>query len=95
MLIKNYGISFGREFPGILLLSAVIWLWLVWLAWKEKKISLWMAAMGGGLNLGERLVNGYVVDYWKIPGIPLYNNLNDWLLFLGLTWYLWQKWSKN
>lgn len=88
IIIKNYGVSFGQNFPGVLFVSGFLLVVLIVLAYREKKVSLWVAVIGGGLNLWERLTMGYVVDYWKIPGIPLYNNVNDWLIFGGIVWYL-------
>jgi len=91
VIVKNYGISFGQSFPGLIIISGVFWGLLTLMAIKEKKLSLWLAVVGGGLNFLERLFWGYVIDYWKIPGIPLYNNVNDWLIFGGVVWYLLEK----
>jgi lipoprotein signal peptidase len=91
MVIFNYGISFGSVLPGILVVSTAVWLVLAFLTFKEKSWMLGLAVLGGGLNLVERLMRGYVSDYWKIPFIPLYNNLNDWLIFIGVVMYIWKK----
>lgn len=91
VIVKNYGVSFGQSFPGVVVISIFLLGILTWMAWRERKFSLWLAVVGGGLNLGERLYFGYVRDYWKIPGIPLYNNINDWLIFGGVVWYLLEK----
>ena len=64
---------------------------LVWWWYKEKDWRLLLVILGGALNLGERLVRGYVTDYWIIPGTNIYNNLNDWLIFIGVILYLWKK----
>lgn len=95
VIIKNYGISFGQSFPGLTIVSGILLGILVRMARKEKKLSLWLAVLGGGLNFGERLYFGYVRDYWKIPLIPLYNNINDWLIFGGVVWYLLEKISQK
>ena len=94
MGVKNYGISFGLSVPALNLVSSCLWLAMLWVAIKEKKFSLWLAVLGGGMNLGERICFGYVNDYWKIPLIPLYNNVNDWLIFVGFGWYIFEKWKQ-
>lgn len=51
--------------------------------------------LGGGLNLWERWQWGYVTDYWRIPFTPVYNNVNDWLIFIGVVLYIWQQIRKK
>ena len=58
---------------------------------KERDWRLLFIIVGGLLNFLERLYRGYVVDYWRIPGTEIYNNINDWLIFIGLGLYLWKK----
>ncbi|MBI2465575.1 signal peptidase II [Candidatus Shapirobacteria bacterium] len=91
VIVKNYGVSFGQSFPGIIFISALLLVVLIVMAWRDRKVSLWLVVLGGGLNLIERLFFGYVRDYWKIPGISLYNNINDWLIFGGVAWYILEK----
>ena len=95
MVIKNYGISFGQNIPALNFISGCLWLVLIWWALREKKLSLWLVVLGGGMNWWERIYFGYISDYWKIPLIPLYNNFNDWLIFIGFGWYLIDKWKKT
>ena len=40
--------------------------------------------IGGFLNLIERMVLGYVRDYWNFLGLGLYNNINDWIIGVGV-----------
>jgi lipoprotein signal peptidase len=87
----NRGISFGWEIPGVEIVVLVVWLGLIYLYIKEKSKALLLVVIGGGLNLGERLLTGGVKDYWRIPYTSLYNNLADWLIFVGVIVYLWQK----
>lgn len=94
-IVKNYGVSFGQSFWGMEMVVWFTWCWLLIAAIREKHRGLWLAVVGGGLNLGERWWWGYVVDYWRIPGTNLYNNLNDWLIFIGFGWYLFDKWQKR
>jgi len=89
-MVKNYGVSFGYEFNGMevvvgLLLAAVGW-WYI----KSKNWRLLFILAGGGLNWWQRLRWGYVKDYWRIPGTSIYNNVNDWLIAVGVILCLWQ-----
>lgn len=93
-VVRNYGVSFGQGIPGLIIVSLIVFGGLVLMAIRERKISLWLMVLGGGLNLVERMWWGYVRDYWKIPFVPLYNNINDWLIFAGGIWYLIQKWKQ-
>ncbi|MFZ2153093.1 MAG: signal peptidase II [Microgenomates group bacterium] len=95
MIVKNYGISFGQSFPAIVWVSCLLWGLIVYGAVTNKKMSLWLVVVGGGLNLAERILRGYVTDYWRIPFTPLYNNINDWLIFIGCGWYIWEKLIKK
>jgi len=88
-VIRNNGISFGLEVPWVVI--ALIFGVLVWWWYKEKDWRLVLVIIGGGLNLWERITQGYVTDYWIIPGTNIYNNLNDWLIFIGVVLYIWKK----
>lgn len=91
--MNNYGMSFGWNFPGITLVSGIVLLGLIVWAIREKSWQLGLVVLGGGLNFYQRVTLGYVVDNWKIPAIPLYNNINDWLIVVGIGLYLWKKWK--
>lgn len=52
-------------------------------------VGLLLILLGGGLNLFERLVYGYVNDYWNFLGTGIYNNINDWLISIGLILFIW------
>jgi len=93
MMVANYGISFGLNFPGLLVINVLWLLILIYWWWKDRSWGLILVIVGGSLNLIDRLVFGYVRDYWQIWGTNLYNNGNDWLIFGGLLIYLWQKWQ--
>lgn len=94
----NEGMSFGLNFPGLVVIGGIVWLGLVIWWWKKRGVGpacrqagLGLIVLGGGLNLLERILKGYVSDYWKIPGVNLYNNLNDWLIFIGAVgWLIWK-----
>jgi lipoprotein signal peptidase len=62
-----------------------------WWYYKERDWRLLLIILGGALNFGEKLIRGYVTDYWIIPGTNIYNNLNDWLIFGGAVLYIWKK----
>ena len=92
-MVKNFGISFGWQIPLILVIQGIMILGLGWWWLKTKKWGILIIILGGLLNFGDRLVFGYVRDYWKIPLTNIYNNLNDWLIFIGaiITWRQFRK----
>jgi lipoprotein signal peptidase len=98
-MIINEGASFGLSFPFLKLVSG-LFLVLLFIIWcRDKKAwGILLMVLGGGLNLIERVRFGMVIDYWKIPTIPVYNNLNDYFIVSGviqLIWYLlWKKRQK-
>lgn len=96
MTVVNNGASFGLDFPAIEFVSGVLLILLLAFWYRQKGAwGVWLMVTGGSLNLCERIVNGGVRDYWKIPFTSLYNNINDYLIALGviqLVWYIiWKK----
>jgi len=94
-MIRNFGISFGKMLPGVSWWELGVWL-LTWVWFlKSKNWRIGLIVLGGGLNLWERYKWGFVVDYWRIPFTNIYNNVNDWLIFIGVGLYLWQQLKKK
>lgn len=93
-MIKNYGISFGISGVFFILLSVVFVILFLFLAIKKGR-GYWLIFIGGLLNLTERMIFGYVRDYWNFLGMGLYNNINDWIIGIGvlicLIDLLWKK----
>lgn len=80
---ENYGISLGISLGGYWWVMLMV---IVLLLIKDKDWG-WSIMMAGGVaNILDRLIFGYVRDYWKLPFFDIYNNLNDWLIFSGLIW---------
>lgn len=83
-LIKNNGVSFGMGgWFGV----GLVWLQagVVWWFWRLKDKRYRLMAMGGAVNLIDRVVFGYVRDYWKFFG-GIYNNINDYVIGFGMLW---------
>jgi lipoprotein signal peptidase len=81
---------------GSVVIMVLVLIGLIYFAIKSRdRGPLWLMVVGGGLNVGEKLIFGYVRDYWRIPFLPVYNNINDWLIFGGALWYLWKYFSKT
>jgi len=93
-MVKNYGISFGMDGSVLIVLSIIFILLFLVLAIKKGR-GYWLIFIGGLLNLIDRMVFGYVRDYWNFLGMGLYNNINDWIIGIGvlicLTDLLWKK----
>lgn len=93
-MVKNYGISFGMN--GVIFIVLNIIFILIFLVLSVKKgRGYWLIFMGGLANLIERMVFGYVRDYWNFFGLGLYNNINDWIIGIGVLFclkdLLWKK----
>ena len=89
--MKNNGASFGVNFWGLNLISAIL-LIVIFLIWKkDKNNGWWLIILGGVLNLAERTIFGFVHDYWRIPFTSIYNNINDYLIFVGGIIVVWKK----
>jgi len=87
IVVKNYGISFSIYWANSLLLNIIFILIIGWFYWKEKSYFLSLVLIGGLINIVDRLVFGYVRDYWNFGGV-LINNLNDWLIGVGVLLFL-------
>lgn len=90
VVVFNSGASFGLMVNKWLVL--VFWLFFCW--WLEDKrfLGWYLLVVGGGVNLVDRIRLGWVRDYWKLPFFSVYNNIGDWLIFLGLVIILWESW---
>jgi lipoprotein signal peptidase len=89
-MIRNFGISFGKILSGVEWWQLGVWiLTILWLV-KSKNWRIGLIVLGGGLNLWERWRWGFVIDYWRIPFTNIYNNVNDWLIFIGVVLLIWQ-----
>jgi lipoprotein signal peptidase len=86
-VVKNYGISFGINGSFFILLSILFVLILSFVFNKTKSFGLGLMLTGGLINLIDRIVLGYVRDYWYLTG-QVYNNLADWLIGIGILFCL-------
>ncbi len=79
-------------FPGLpWVIFAVAWFVEGYLLVHEKstlgKLGLILILVGGGMNLGERMRSGAVLDNLSLLGI-IYNNAADYLIVIGVMIYL-------
>ena len=58
-------------------------------------IGLLLVVIGGAFNTYQKVVFGQVNDYWNFLGLGIYNNLNDWLIGVGLLLYIIGVWKKK
>lgn len=94
MIVKNYGISFGINGDFFVLLS-IIFVLLFFVLSIRKGGGYWLIFIGGLANLIERIIFGYVRDYWNFFGLGLYNNINDWIIGIGVLFCLIDLWKKS
>lgn len=89
IVVENSGASFGlgkiNSWLGIGVLIAGGW----FLGQGSELILI-----GGLANLVDRFLFGHVRDYWRVPVLGVFNNINDWVIFLGAMWWGWKRWKK-
>lgn len=93
VVIKNDGISFGIKIN--LFWNLLFFLSFFFLIFFSKSKGLWLLLLGGGSNLLDRLFFGYVRDYWLLPVLNIFNNLNDWLITIGVIMFIIGIWKKK
>lgn len=93
-LITNKGVSFGIGY-GLVSISVLFCVLILYIGIKQNRLYLWLILAGGWSNLIDRFREGMVRDYWQIGQTGIYNNINDWIIALGviifLTEPLWKK----
>ena len=92
-IIKNYGISFGINGGFFIILNIIFVVILTKIWFKNNLLSLGLMLVGGWINLIDRLIFGYVRDYWYLGRV--YNNLADWLIQIGIIIFLSELWIKK
>jgi len=54
-----------------------------------------LVLVGGLINLLDRLRFGGVRDYWRIAFFDLFNNINDYVIFVALSLFAYKNiWKK-
>lgn len=91
----NYEISFNLMGVDIFVLFLI---WILMLITALRKGFPWgyiLFLTGGWVNLMDRVRMGCVMDYWNVPLLGVKNNINDWVVFVGIILivreHLWKK----
>ncbi len=84
-VIQNRGISFGVNLPMTEVFLVMFLAILAREIVKSFKWSTYLVFVGGLINFADRLLVGFVRDYFKV--IFFYNNLADWVIFVGVMLY--------
>jgi lipoprotein signal peptidase len=69
----------------------VVLLTIIW--WKNNLLGISLVMVGGWINLFDRIIFGYVRDYWQLGWV--YNNLADWIIQVGVIMFLSKLWIKK
>lgn len=93
MNIKNVGVSFGWSGWLVIILSLVLLISLTWFGWKKDYLGVKIILVGGWVNMIDRIIFGYVRDYWWFG--PVYNNIADWIISVGVGIFIWEIWKKK
>lgn len=92
-IIKNVGISFGLTGQILIGLSVILLLIIAIFWWKKDYWGISLVMLGGLINLADRIIWGYVRDYWRLGLV--YNNIADWIIQIGLIIFLLELWKKK
>ena len=92
-IFPNPGFSFGLYsdllLAGVFLVLVVI----MTLFWRRGDLGLMIIIIGGLINFTDRIIFGYVRDYWSFYFV--YNNLADWIIFFGVLYSIVALWKKK
>lgn len=92
-IVKNYGISFGIEGWFLIFLNIFFIFLLTIYWWRNNLLGVSLIVVGAWINLIDRIVFGYVRDYWRFGWV--YNNLADWMIQVGIIIFLSKIWIKK
>ncbi len=92
-VFPNKGISFG--FSGYLLvgMAFLVLMAVLVMFFKKQDVGLMIVAVGGLINFVDRIVFGYVRDYWSLGFV--YNNLADWIIVFGVLYSMVTLWKRK
>jgi lipoprotein signal peptidase len=91
--IKNSGVSFGWSGWLVVILNLGLLLVLSWFGWVKNNFGVGIVLVGGWVNMIDRIVFGYVRDYWWLG--PVYNNIADWIISVGVIIFVWKIWKQK
>lgn len=92
-IYPNKGISFGLS-GNFLILMAFLFLIMIWIfSGSQINFYLMTVAVGGTINFIDRIVFGYVRDYWNFALV--YNNLADWIIAIGVICFVFDLWKRK
>lgn len=92
--VANTGVSFGwlsgnlSYFFNALGLFLVFFFYTRFIKDNNKRISIFLIIVGGGINFIQRLIFGNVWDYISLPLAPFTNNIADILITGGVIMYI-------
>ncbi|HID15761.1 MAG TPA: signal peptidase II [Candidatus Atribacteria bacterium] len=92
--LANRGGIFGLSIPYLTFLSSLgIVVLIIYMYRMNFSPGLVFILLGGISNIIDRFVYGYVIDYIRVPFLPLvghtYFNLADFMIDIGVVFWLW------
>jgi len=92
-VFPNKGISFGFSGYFLVGMAFLVLLMVLIMSLKKHDIGLMIVVAGGLINFVDRMVFGYVRDYWSFGFV--YNNLADWIIVGGVLYSLMALWKRK
>jgi len=84
LAVFNKGVALGIPISSFFSVTLIFVLILFWRQSLSFSFGFWLVLVGGVSNLLDRLFYGAVIDFVAFPFIPLFNNLADCFITLGI-----------
>ena len=92
-IFPNSGISFGWSCELLVVMAILALMVILFLSLRQGNFGLMIVGVGGLINFIDRMIFGYVRDYWNWGWF--YNNLADWIIVFGVVYSGWILWKKK
>lgn len=92
-VFPNKGVSFGISGYLLVGVAFLVLLMVLVMSLKKQDVGLMIVVVGGLINFIDRMVFGYVRDYWSLGFV--YNNLADWIIVLGILYSIVALWKRK
>ncbi|MBU1130372.1 signal peptidase II [Patescibacteria group bacterium] len=94
-VVENSGVSFGIGGRMGLVISLLVLIFFLGFYKNNRSRGVELILIGAGINLLDRIRFSFVRDYWNLGDTGIYNNIADWLIFVGLLCFVYERYRNN